>query len=85
MEEPIPSIFITSLCIFAVLIMFTLGKPKFGLKDLQETIEQTLMSIIYSQDDGQISDIKGNMSSMVVDQKYVRGRLAAQWQNQNIH
>lgn len=63
---------------FAVLLMCTLQPPKYGTQDVQASIEQSILSIIYSQDDKMMSTFR-NMSSMVVDQKFVKGKVAEQW------
>jgi len=71
MQEPVPTAFITFLCVFAVLLMCTLQPPKYGTQDVQASIEQSILSIVYSQDDKMMTTFKGNMSSMVVDKNFV--------------
>jgi len=47
LAEPIPTIFLTSLCLAAILIMFTFRNPEFNAQNLRdESIESTLQTIV---------------------------------------
>jgi len=79
LEEPIPLCVIWAFSIIGLYTIFKIGPRNESAMKMNDSVDQSLLSIIKDNNDSAVS-FKGNLSSILINDKLVKKRILKQWQ-----